>query len=274
MKRGCKAHLLAGVLFILILAVLCVSCGKAAAKDDDSLQKVLDAKELVLGLDAHYPPMGFVDESGEITGFDIDMAEEVCKRLGVTLIKQPINWDEKETELAEGRIDCIWNGFSVNDSRSESMNLSEPYMINELVFAVSGVSGIKSVNDLRGKRVGIQSGSTAVDVLEESAIRSEVEAVERDDNVELLDLLELGELDAVLMDSIFAYYYISEKNKDYYLLPNAMATEGIAIGFRKTDAVLRDRVQQIINEMKKDGSLADISVKWFGTDITTFKRIQ
>ncbi|MDE5564466.1 MAG: transporter substrate-binding domain-containing protein, partial [Oscillospiraceae bacterium] len=101
-----------------------------AAQDaaDDSLQKVLDSGEFVLGLDASFPPMGFTDENNNIIGFDIDVAQEVCDRMGVTLVTQPIIWDAKEQDLNAGRIDCIWNGMSINPSREEAMNLSEPYM--------------------------------------------------------------------------------------------------------------------------------------------------
>ncbi|MBQ7565417.1 MAG: amino acid ABC transporter substrate-binding protein [Lachnospiraceae bacterium] len=273
MNSNYRKRLAAG-LFILTLLLLCVSCAAPKAQtdqSDDSLQKVLEKKELVLGLDDHFPPMGFIDDSGEITGFDVKTAEEVCKRLGVTLVKKPINWDEKENELSEGRIDCIWNGLSVNPARAEMWNLSEPYMINEIVFVVARNSGIKSAGELYGKRVGIQKGSSAEDVFAASELSGGCELTVLDNNVELLEQMELGKLDSVLLDSVFVYYYIAENDKDYYLLPGALATEEFAVGFRKTDSALRDRVQEILKEMKTDGSLAKLSTKWFGMDITTVK---
>ena len=135
--------LLAAALLISSVAGCSDSKRSDSVKDDDSLQKIRDAGQLVLGLDIEFPPMGFVNESGEIVGFDIDVAQEVCNRLGVSLVKQGINWDETENDLNSGKIDCIWNGMSVTESRAEEMNLSEPYMKNELIVVVSGDSTIK-----------------------------------------------------------------------------------------------------------------------------------
>ena len=116
-----------------------------AADGDQSLQKVLDSGKFVLGLDATFKPMGYTDENDEIVGFDIDVAEEVCSRMGVELVKEPIDWDTKEQDLAVGRIDCIWNGMSINASRQEQMNLSDPYMKNEMVFVVPASSDAASI---------------------------------------------------------------------------------------------------------------------------------
>ena len=106
------------------------------AETDESLNKVLESKKFILGLDATFVPMGYTDENDQIVGFDIDVAQEVCDRLGVELVKQPINWDTKETDLDLGKIDCIWNGLSVSPARAEAMNLSEAYMQNDMIFTV------------------------------------------------------------------------------------------------------------------------------------------
>ncbi len=256
---------------LLLGLMLLLMCACGGEKEDGSLKKVLDAGQLVLGLDENYPPMGFRDASGEITGFDIDLAKEVAKRMGVKLVTMPVIWEEKEKELNEGRIDCIWNGLSVNATRAESMNLSESYMKNDLVFIVERDSGYRSSEDLKGKRVGVQSGSSAEEQLESSGFFTESTKLQNDDNFVLMEMLDKDELDAVFADSIYAYYYINEYGKDYYLLPNTLESEDIAIGFRKQDQTLRDRVQEILREMKSDGTLAQISTKWFGTDVTTVR---
>ena len=243
----------------------------AAAASDDSLQKVMDAKKLVLGLDASFPPMGFTNEANEIVGFDIDVAQEVCNRLGIELVKQPINWDNKEEDLNLGKIDCIWNGMSVNAARAEAMNLSEPYMNNEMIFVVPGNSDVKSMDDLKGKTVGVQTGSTAQEILEAAEIYKDITVTPLEDNVTLLNQMELGFSDAVFLDSVVAYYYITENNKDYYVLPDNLESEEYAIGFRKGDQALRDKVQETLSAMKADGALGKISEKWFGSDVTTVK---
>lgn len=235
--------------------------------EDNSLQKVLDSGEFILGLDATFKPMGYTDENDEIVGFDIDCAEEVCNRLGVTLVKQPIDWDTKEQDLDAGKIDCIWNGMSINASRQEVMNLSEAYMKNEMVFVVASGSSIASQADLDGKAVAVQSGSTAQDILRESGLNISENALAT--NVECLQQLELNLVDAVFMDSVVANYEIKESGKDYVLLADGLEEEEYAIGFRKNDNALRDKVQEILSEMKADGKLGEISEKWFGSDITT-----
>lgn len=237
------------------------------AGEDNSLQKVLDSGEFILGLDATFKPMGYTDENDEIVGFDIDCAEEVCSRLGVKLVKQPIDWDTKEQDLDSGKIDCIWNGMSINASRQEVMNLSEPYMKNEMVFVVTADSTIASQADLDGKTVAVQSGSSAQDILQSSGLNITENALAT--NVECLQQLELNLVDAVFMDSVVANYEIKESGKDYVLLSDGLEEEEYAIGFRKNDQALRDKVQQTLSEMKADGKLGEISEKWFGSDITT-----
>lgn len=240
-----------------------------ASGEDNSLQKVLDSGKFILGLDATFKPMGFTDENDQIVGFDIDVAQEVCKRLGVELVKQPIDWDTKEADLDAGKIDCIWNGMSINASRQEVMNLSEAYMENAMVFVVANGSAIASQADLDGKTVAVQSGSTAQDILRESGLNVVETALAT--NVECLQQLELNLVDTVFMDSVVANYEIKESGKDYVILPDGLEEEEYAIGFRKNDCALRDKVQSILSEMKADGTLGEISTNWFGSDITTVK---
>ena len=264
--------------FLMIFAVFSmlfssVGCDKdAPAKEKDlSLQAVLDAGQLVLGLDASFPPMGFIDDENNIVGFDIDVAEEASFRLGVKLVKKPINWEEKEDLLNAGEIDCIWNGMSVSAARAESMNLSGSYMKNEMIFVVRKDSDIKSISGLKGKAVGVQSGSTAQELLQKSKIYEDVTVTSLADNVSLLTALSQEDLDAVFLDSVVAYYYIVSFSEDLLILPGNLGEEEYAVGFRKKDQALRDKVQEILDEMRQDGKLAEISVKWFGSDITTLK---
>ena len=238
---------------------------------DDSLKKVLDAGQLVLGLDLDFPPMGYMNDEGEVVGFDIDVAREVCRRLNIELVTQGIDWDEKEDDLNSGRIDCIWNGFSITPARDESMNLSDPYMKNEMIVVVSGESSLKALRDLKGCRVGVQSGSTAQEILEKSEIYAEVTPVLYDTVVLALKELDEGKIDAAVVDSIVAYNYILSSPAKYFVLSDSLGEEEYAVGFRKEDRKLRDRIQEIINEMKTDGTLGEISKEWFGSDITTVK---
>lgn len=268
-----------GLSLAAFMMLTSVGCGSGSddkessysAESDESLQKVLDSGKFILGLDATFKPMGYTDENDEIVGFDIDVAEEVCSRMGVELVKQPINWDTKEQDLNVGKIDCIWNGMSVNPGRAEEMNLSEPYMKNSMVFVVGASSEAKGMDDLKGKTIAVQNGSTAQEILESCDIAGDITVQAMATNVEALQQLDLAIVDAVFLDSVVANYEIQTSGKDYVILPDGLEEEEYAIGFRKNDQKLRDEVQKILSEMKADGKLGEISTKWFGSDITTVK---
>lgn len=279
MKKSLFKRIFTAAAAASLLTVACAGCGNTSdegasnstAAVDDSLKNVKDSGKFVLGLDATFKPMGYTDENDQIVGFDIDVAEEVCKRMGVELVKQEINWDTKEEDLNAGRIDCIWNGMSVSQDRAEAMNLSEPYMENIMTFVVPADSSVKSMDDLKGKKVGVQSGSTAEEILVGSDIGLLITEQPMATNVEALQQMELDIVDAVFLDSVVANYEITSMGKNYKVLPDGLEEESYAIGFRKKDQALRDEVQKILHEMKEDGSLAKISTEWFGSDITTVK---
>ena len=144
----------------MILAVLLASCALfagGASEDgvDTSLDDVVESGRFVLGLDDSFPPMGYRDENGEIVGFDIDCAREVCARLGVELVCQPIDWNSKEQELMTGNIDCLWNGFTITEERRENLLFSDPYVKNAQVVVVNASSSVQTLDDLAGASVGV-----------------------------------------------------------------------------------------------------------------------
>ncbi len=253
------------------LLMLCATTLTVAAQEDTSLQDILDKGQFILGLDASFPPMGFVDaDSGEITGFDIDLAKEVAKRLGVELVCQPINWDAKEMELNAHHIDCIWNGMTITPERMESMNISLPYLKNDQVLVVREKDGITDLAGLAGMKLGLQAGSSANDALDSAAEFKAAlgEVVLFDENLTALMDLNLGGVDAVLVDIIVANYYKTVNDYPFVVLNESLAPEEYGIGFRKGDTALCDKVNELLLEMKADGSLQKISENWFGSDIT------
>lgn len=185
----------------------------AAPEGDGSLEAVLSKGTLVLGLDDNFPPMGFRDESNNIVGFDIDLATEVTKRMGVELVLQPIDWDAKELELSSGRIDCIWNGMTINEPRLENMFFTKAYIANKQVVIVPEGSSIKSVADLAGKTVGLQKGSSSLDALNKNLVVSEVKQpiVELPENVTVFIELKAGRIDAFVVDEVAGRYIISHQ---------------------------------------------------------------
>lgn len=244
-----------------------------ASGADDSLKYIKDKGALVVGLDDAFPPMGFRDDKNEIVGFDIDVARAVCEKLGVKLELQPIDWDAKDQEMKTKRIDCIWNGFSINDERLKTYEMSKSYMDNHMALIVKSDSGIKSQADMAGKKMGIQSGSSADDALNDQSAaalkNSLAEVVPFKDNTTALMDLETNGVDAVLMDDVVANYFIKTNNKNYTVLSDFLYSEKYAVGFRKGELELTEAVNNALVELKKDGTLAKIATEWFGSDTTT-----
>lgn len=184
-----------------------------AETTDDSLQKIKDKGELVLGLDDSFPPMGYRDEDQNIVGFDVDVATKVCEKLGVELKLQPISWNSKEMELDTGNVDCLWNGFTYSESRAKEMALSVPYMTNRQVVVTLDTKGINNLSDLAGKELVVQGGSTAVDALDKHPEVKDTllngRGTEVADNVTALLDLKASDAAAVLMDEVVARYYIN-----------------------------------------------------------------
>ncbi len=237
---------------------------------EKSWDKVKDKGELVLGLDENFPPMGFRDENNNIVGYDIDLAKEVAARLGVKLKIQPINWDSKDQELNTGNIDCIWNGFSINEERKANILFSDPYMKNNQVVVVAADSKFKTLADLKGKSVSLQAQSSAADAIDKNTDfkKSLKDVVELKDNTLCLMDLKTGNTDGVVMDEIVARYQIKMNSEKYRILDESLAAEEYGVGFRKADVQLMTKVNDTLKTMAKEGKIAEISNVWFGKDIS------
>lgn len=257
--------------FVLALCCATTLVGLAAAAPaDTSLQDIKAKGKFVLGLDDSFPPMGYRDDNNQIVGYDIDLAKEVTKRLGVQLVCQPIDWNAKEQELNTKKIDCIWNGFTITDDRAKAMAFTKPYLKNAQVVVVKKDSSVQKLADLKGRNVGLQAGSSAADALDaakdfKASLKGVVEF--KDNLTALMDLEQKG-VDAVVMDLIVANDNIKRSGKPYRVLAESLAPENYGVGFRKGDLSLRDAVQQTLEAMAKDGTLATITTKWFGQDIS------
>lgn len=232
--------------------------------------KTTDGGTLIVGFDQDFPPMGFVGDDGEYTGFDLELAQEVAKRLGLEYKAQPIAWDSKDMELESGNIDCIWNGFTMT-GREDDYTWTEPYMANQQVFVVANDSDINSQADLAGKIVEVQADSSAEAALKEApeltATFKEL-LTTADYNTAFMDL-EQGAVDAIAMDVIVAGYQIQQRNADFKILDDSLSEEEYGVGFKKGNTELRDKVQNTLEEMAEDGTLQEVSEKWFSKDVTT-----
>ena len=257
----------------LVLAMMLLVTAGVALAEDASVQAIQDKGIMVLGLDDSFPPMGYRDEAGEIVGFDIDVAKEVAVRLGVELTLQPIEWAAKELELASGNIDCIWNGMSITEERQASMSMTFSYMNNQILFYATKAAALTSLEDLAGKKIAVQGGSFAEELLNSDTYadlkNSFAEVLSFEEYLTALMDLEQGGVDAVLIDKVVAEYRIAGMGVDDIVPVIALEDDNFGVGFRKEDVALRDKVQELLIEMKKDGALGEISTTWFGSDITS-----
>ena len=249
----------------------------AAESSETSAEAASEASEssaegtFTVGFDQDFPPMGFVGDDGEYTGYDLELAQEVASRLGLEYVPQPIAWDAKDMELEAGTIDCIWNGFTMN-GREDAYTWSDPYMDNSQVFVVAADSGISTLADLAGKVVEVQTDSSAEAALKDNQeLSSSFGTLQTvaDYNTAFMDL-EMGAVDAIAMDVIVAGYQIEQRadGDNYVILDETLAAEEYGIGFKKGNEELRDKVQAALEEMAADGTMAEISDKWFGRDVT------
>ncbi|MBP5695650.1 MAG: amino acid ABC transporter substrate-binding protein [Treponema sp.] len=270
MKR-IVSKLFGATLALVLASSMFTSCTKKeGTASSDPLSCLSQKGKLILGLDDSFPPLGFRDENNEIVGYDIDLAKEVAKRLGVELVCQPIDWSAKEQELATKKIDCIWNGFTMTPERKEAMAFTKPYLDNAQVAVVRTDGKTPFLTALAGKTVGIQAGSSAQDAVDAMPEFKESlgQIVELKENITALNDLTLGNLDAVIMDQVVAGYNIATSGKPLKILSEPLAHEEYGVAFRKQDTALRDKVQAILEEMQKDGTVTAISTKWFGTDLS------
>ncbi|MCU9612874.1 amino acid ABC transporter substrate-binding protein [Caldibacillus lycopersici] len=248
-------RLTAMILFVLMLSFLAACSNSGQAED-----------KIVIGIDDTFAPMGFRDESNEIVGFDIDLAKAAAEKMGVEVEFQPIDWSTKETELNSGRIDLIWNGYTITDERKEKVLFTKPYLANAQVIVTLADSNITNLSDLAGKKVGLQGLSSASDALNSNPISSEVEITEYKDNVLALTDLKNGRVDAVVIDEVVIDYYMAQEKGTYQVVDESLAPEEYAVGVSKKNEALLEKVQKAMDEMVEDGTAADISEKWFGTD--------
>ena len=249
----------------------------AADTDTDTKAPETEASEagaaggtFTVGFDQEFPPMGYVGDDGEYTGFDLEVAEEVAKRLGMEFVPQPVDWAAKDMELESGNIDCIWNGFTMT-GREDDYTWTEAYMANQQVFVVTAESGIKTLADLAGKVVEVQAESSA-----EAALKDDPDLTGTfgtlqttpDYNTAFMDL-QMGAVDAIAMDEVVARFQIEQRQVDFIVLDETLAAENYAVGFKKGNDALKDQVQAQLEALAADGTLAKISEKWFDKDITT-----
>lgn len=259
-----KIKLLTLLTLLFLMTAFAAGCSKNSPAPADAPES--KKTSYVMGLDDTFAPMGFRDEKGNLVGFDIELANEAAKRMGITIEFQPIDWSMKETELNEGNIDFIWNGYSINDERKEKVAFSDAYLQNSQIIVVLADSSVKTKDDLAGKNVAVQAESSALDAVnaEPEFVAKVKELVEFSTNNEAFMDLEAGRSDALVVDEVLARYYMMQNGqKKYRVLEENFGDEEYAVGLRKDDTELLKNLNGALDEMKKDGTYDEIHAKWF-----------
>ncbi|MBR4903255.1 MAG: amino acid ABC transporter substrate-binding protein [Selenomonadaceae bacterium] len=252
-------------LCIMICALFFAGCGGNSNPQE----------KFVVGLDES--PLGFRNEKGEFIGFEIELAKETAKRMGVTIEFKLINWVDKEKELEAGNIDAIWNGLDITPERKKVMLFSKPYMDNRQIIMVRKGDNrdIYSEGDLKGRIVGAKAGTTSAiyiennEKLKDSLAGFKIYVTDE----EAFEDLENGNADAIVCDEIIGCFEMI-RNRNEFELVNITVGKAceMGIGFRKNDTELRDRVQKAFDEIIKDGTAKKISEQWFGADLIKLRK--
>lgn len=267
-----------GLLTLVGMAVISLAgCTQLASNPTvDNWDKYQQQKSITVGFDNTFVPMGFEEKNGNYAGFDIELAKYVSKKLGITVHFQPIDWDMKETELQNGTIDAIWNGYSATDERREKVAFTIPYMQNTQILVVKKTSGIHSVEDMTGKVLGAQNGSSGMLDFEEhpEVLKNRVKGGDADQyqsvNEAIIDLKN-DRIDALLIDRVYADYYLTTEGiaDEYDTIPSGFESESFAVGVRPADKKLLEALNQAFKELYQEGIFQQISQKWFGEDVAT-----
>ncbi|MEG0283646.1 MAG: amino acid ABC transporter substrate-binding protein [Erysipelotrichales bacterium] len=251
------------------LLLMFVMIGAVACSNEKKVESALDKEEIVMGLDDTFAPMGFKDTNGKLVGFDVDLADEVSKRINKKIKFQPIDWAMKETELANGNIDLIWNGYSITDERKEKVAFSDPYLDNAQTIVVLKDSPIKSKNDLEAKKVATQKDSSTQEVFknDKSGIVAKFDGGDATYYSTFTDVftdLDTKRSEAIVGDAVLVKYVMKQKGEEKYrALKDDFGTEQFGIGMRKDDTKLKEAIDNALKDIKKDGTFEKIYKKWF-----------
>lgn len=264
MKKGIiKKTVMLGLGLVLVTGL--VACSD---KKDDQKTTSTDKKEIVMGLDNTFVPMGFLNDKNELEGFDIDLANEAFKRAGYTVKFQNIDWSMKEQALDNGNVDCLWNGYSITEERKARVAFSKAYFDNKQIAITMSTESPTKLADLKDQVVGTQAASSALEAIEANkefiGMIKDQKPVTYDTYDKALRDLEIGRIKSVVGDEVLLKYYITQRGADKYkVLEGDLGSEQYGVGFRKKDTDLRDKIDKALDDMKADGTFDKIKKKWF-----------
>lgn len=273
MKRLKVLLLLTIIMIPTILLSGCQSHDETyRANHQDTWAKIKKRGKLTIGVDDSFVPMDFRKKNGQLVGYDVDLSRAVCKVLGLKADFQSIDWSMKETELKNGTIDCIWNGYTATPSRLKRIAFSRVYELSGQSLVVRKDSHINSFRMMKGKTLGVQESSTAQTDLDKypkvlkDIIKGRKPILYQDNSSAFMDL-QAGRTQGVLAGTVYAGYYATHiaHSNNYKLIPaKDYPSDRVAIGMRKGDTTLIKKVNYALGVLQKNGTLRRINKKWLG----------
>ncbi len=264
-----KKHFLKLLTVFIMFAIFFQGCGPDKSSDN-SLKKIKNKGFFVVGLGDQFPPMAFRSpDKNDVIGFDIDLAKETAKRLGLKVQFKTIVWDNLITSLDSGEVDVIWSGCTITEEREKSIIFTKAYLNNRQIIVVRNDNTIKIQSDLKNKTIGLLRGSSSENALASNkSLAKEIKDIKKFDNnnLALIDL-EAKRVDAVVMDIIMARWFMASKPGVFKILDDELGSELYGVALRKTDITFKNELDRVIDEIKNDQSGDEISKKWFGTNI-------
>ena len=253
-----------GLLMIVITALGLYGC----QRQESSWQKIKERGTLVIGVDDSFVPMDFRQKNGKLVGFDVDLATAVCKKIGLKPDFQTIDWSMKETELRNGTIDVIWNGYTKTKARAKKVAFSRPYLENDQILVTRKKDKIDNYRQMKGKVLGVQTGSSGADDLDNypNVLKKRVKSIVLYDtyNNAFIDL-KAGRITGLLIYGVYANYYLvhSKYQKEFKKEKLPYPSEKFSVGINKKDKILKDKINQALEHLEKTGELEKIRQKWF-----------
>ncbi|EMT46809.1 MULTISPECIES: amino acid ABC transporter substrate-binding protein [Anoxybacillus] len=253
------------LLALLLVSVWLTGCGQNEEKNDLFAQ-IKEKGELKIGTEGTYPPFTFHDETGELTGFDVDIAKEVAKRIGVKPVFVETQWDAMFAGLDAKRFDMIANQVGIRPDRQEKYDFSNPYITSAAVLVVHKENEqLKSFDDLKGKKAAQSMTSNYADLAR--SYGAEVVGVEGFNQA--IELLSSKRVDATINDKLSVLDFLKQKpDAPVRIVATHDDASQSGFMFRKGSDPLVEAVNKALKEMMEDGTYGKISEKWFGEDVS------
>ena len=249
------------MLFTMLAFSACGAKEDASSTSEAPAEQYGEGYEFKQGFDLDYRPYSYFEDDGTYGGFDVEMAKAVCDYYGWTYTPVSFNWDAKDAELQAGSCDCIWSGFTIN-GREDDYLWSQPYSDNTQKIMVKKDSGIATLADLAGKKVGVQTATSAYDLLndeegQKALMDTFAELLTFDTYTVAITDLKAGAIDAVAVDATRAAEAMAADDSLVCLDEN-LGSEQYGIGFRKDDTELCEKVNAALEALAADGTVAKI----------------